>query len=83
MRNVGAGDFVDVGLRNAIDAGVVPGPRMQVAASSLGARGGHCDDTGFPYLLFGRETGHRRRASPPGPTSSATRCASRSSTART
>jgi imidazolonepropionase-like amidohydrolase len=57
VRNVGAGDFVDVGLRNAIDAGVVPGPRMQVATSSLGSRGGHCDNTGFPYLLFGRESG--------------------------
>jgi imidazolonepropionase-like amidohydrolase len=57
VRNVGGGDFVDVGLRNSIDAGVVPGPRMQVATSSLGSRGGHCDDTGFPYLLFGKETG--------------------------
>jgi imidazolonepropionase-like amidohydrolase len=57
VRNVGAGDFVDVGLRNGIDAGVVPGPRMLVATSSLGSRGGHCDDTGFPYLRFGRETG--------------------------
>jgi imidazolonepropionase-like amidohydrolase len=57
VRNVGASDFVDVGLRNAINDGVVPGPRMLVAGSSLGARGGHCDRTGFPYLLFGREPG--------------------------
>ncbi len=57
VRNLGAGDFVDVGLRNAIEAGVVPGPRMLVAGASLGARGGHCDQTGFPYLLFGRESG--------------------------
>jgi imidazolonepropionase-like amidohydrolase len=57
VRNLGAGDFVDVGLRNGIEAGVVPGPRMLVATSSLGSRGGHCDDTGFPYLLFGRESG--------------------------
>jgi imidazolonepropionase-like amidohydrolase len=57
VRNVGASDFVDVGLRNAINAGVVPGPRMLIAGSSLGARGGHCDETGFPYLLFGHETG--------------------------
>ena len=57
VRNVGANDFVDVGLRNAINAGVVPGPRMLVAANALGARGGHCDQTGFPYLLFGRESG--------------------------
>jgi imidazolonepropionase-like amidohydrolase len=57
VRNVGAGDFVDVGLRNAIDAGVVPGPRMLVAAHALGARGGHCDNGGFPYMLFGKEPG--------------------------
>jgi imidazolonepropionase-like amidohydrolase len=54
---VGSGDFVDVGLRNAINDGVVAGPRMLVAANSLGARGGHCDQTGFPYRLFGDETG--------------------------
>jgi len=57
VRNVGAEDYIDVGLRNAIDAGVVAGPRMLVAGYSLGARGGHCDMTGFPYLLFGHETG--------------------------
>jgi imidazolonepropionase-like amidohydrolase len=56
VRDVGAGDFVDVGLRNAITAGVVPGPRLMVATNSLGARGGHCDQTGYPYLLFGRES---------------------------
>jgi imidazolonepropionase-like amidohydrolase len=28
-----------------------------VAGSSLGARGGHCDQTGFPYMLFGKESG--------------------------
>src|SRR5262245_17437356 len=57
IRNVGAGEWIDVGLRNAIDAGVVPGPRILTAAHSLGARGGHCDSGGFPYLLFGKEPG--------------------------
>ena len=57
VRDVGSSDYVDVGLRNAINAGVVPGPRMLVAVHSLGARGGHCDNTGFPYLLFGTEPG--------------------------
>jgi imidazolonepropionase-like amidohydrolase len=57
VRNVGADDYIDVGLRNAIEAGVVPGPRMLVATSALGARGGHCDSNGFPYLLFGKEPG--------------------------
>jgi imidazolonepropionase-like amidohydrolase len=57
IRDVGSRDYIDVGLRNAVAAGVVPGPRMLVAVHSLGARGGHCDDTGFPYMLFGKESG--------------------------
>jgi imidazolonepropionase-like amidohydrolase len=57
VRNVGADDYVDVGLRNSINAGIVAGPRMLVATQALGARGGHCDTTGFPYLLFGKEPG--------------------------
>jgi imidazolonepropionase-like amidohydrolase len=57
VRNVGAEHFIDIGLRNAIDAGVVPGPRMLTSAYALGSRGGHCDQTGFPYLLFGKEPG--------------------------
>lgn len=56
IRNVGAGDSVDLGLRNAIEAGVVPGPRILIAGNSLGARGGHCDLTGFPAGTFGEES---------------------------
>jgi len=52
VRNVGAGDFSDVALRNMIDAGVVPGPRMLVAAHSLGITGGHCDTNGYVPGLF-------------------------------
>jgi imidazolonepropionase-like amidohydrolase len=43
VRDLGSGDFIDVGLRNAINAGLVPGPRMLVAVHSLGSTGGHCD----------------------------------------
>ncbi len=57
VRNVGAGDWIDIGLRDSINAGVVPGPRILTAAHSLGARGGHCDNGGFPYMAFGREPG--------------------------
>jgi imidazolonepropionase-like amidohydrolase len=57
VRDVGSNEYVDVGLRNAIDAGVVAGPRILAAVHSLGARGGHCDDTGFPYGRFGDEPG--------------------------
>lgn len=43
IRNVGAGDYADVALRNAINAGEIPGPRMAVSGPSLGITGGHCD----------------------------------------
>jgi imidazolonepropionase-like amidohydrolase len=43
VRNVGAGDYADVALRNAINVGEIPGPRMQVSGPSLGITGGHCD----------------------------------------
>ena len=48
VRNVGAADFGDVGLRQAIDGGYVPGPRVVTATWGIGATGGHCDDTGLP-----------------------------------
>ncbi len=57
VRNVGAGEWIDIGLRAAINDGIVPGPRLITAAHSLGSRGGHCDSGGFPYMLFGREPG--------------------------
>ncbi len=43
VRNVGAPDFMDVALKNAIDADEVPGPRMRVSGPSIGITGGHCD----------------------------------------
>ena len=57
IRDLGSSDYIDVGLRNNVMQGVVPGPRMLVAAYALGARGGHCDNTGYPYMFFGKETG--------------------------
>jgi imidazolonepropionase-like amidohydrolase len=57
VRDVGSRDYLDAGLRNAIDRGVVPGPRMLVAVHAIGATGGHCDETGFREGAVGRETG--------------------------
>src|SRR5258706_4180705 len=58
VRDVGSGDYMDAGLRNAIARGKVPGPRMLVAVHSLGSTGGHCDDAaGYRFNLFGRESG--------------------------
>ncbi|MEE3622827.1 amidohydrolase family protein [Nitrospirillum sp. BR 11752] len=48
VRNVGADGFTDVALRNAIDSGLVPGPRMKVSGPLLGATGGHCDENLLP-----------------------------------
>ena len=48
IRNVGSSDFDDVGLREAIDAGYVIGPRIVTATYAIGATGGHCDSTFFP-----------------------------------
>ena len=56
-RDVGSTDFIDVGLRNAVRAGSIAGPRMLVAVHAIGATGGHCDEGGFRFGLFGRETG--------------------------
>ncbi len=52
VRNLGAPRFEDLGLRHAIEQGVVPGPRIQTAAHSLGITGGHCDENGFRPGLF-------------------------------
>ena len=48
VRNVGASDFVDIGLRNAINAGVTVGPRMLTAAHGIGSPGGHFDNYSYP-----------------------------------
>jgi imidazolonepropionase-like amidohydrolase len=45
VRDLGSSDLLDIGLRNAINEGVVPGPRMLVAVNAISARGGHCDGT--------------------------------------
>jgi len=48
VRNVGAEGYADVALRDAIDAGDVIGPRMQVSGPPLGITGGHCDSNLLP-----------------------------------
>jgi imidazolonepropionase-like amidohydrolase len=68
VRNVGSDAWNDVGLRQAIDAGKIPGPRMVTAAYALGSTGGHCDETYFPpsmkqkgdYVFDGPEEARRR-----------------------
>jgi imidazolonepropionase-like amidohydrolase len=58
IRDVGAGEYIDVALKRAIDAGKVVGPRMQVATLTVGSTGGHGDLNGFsPYLRFEQLSG--------------------------
>jgi len=49
VRNVGASGYTDVALRDAINAGDVPGPRMLVSGPPLSITGGHCDNNLLPY----------------------------------
>ncbi len=49
VRNVGAGGFSDVALRDAINEGEIEGPRMLVSGPPLGATGGHADDNLLPF----------------------------------
>lgn len=46
VRDLGAGELVDIGLRNAIANGKIEGPRILAAVRAVGATGGHCDPTG-------------------------------------
>jgi imidazolonepropionase-like amidohydrolase len=48
VRNVGAGGYTDVDLRDAINAGQVSGPHMLVSGPPLGITGGHCDENLLP-----------------------------------
>lgn len=43
IRNLGATDYADISLRDAIEAGEVPGPRILTAAHAICITGGHCD----------------------------------------
>ena len=49
VRNVGADGFSDVAVRDGVNAGEIPGPRMFVSGPALGITGGHCDDNLLPF----------------------------------
>jgi imidazolonepropionase-like amidohydrolase len=49
VRNVGAGGYTDVDLRDAINSGQIAGPHMQVSGPALSITGGHCDDDLLPF----------------------------------
>lgn len=49
IRNLGANAFTDIALRDAIDAGDLPGPRIYASGPPLGITGGHCDNNILPF----------------------------------
>jgi imidazolonepropionase-like amidohydrolase len=52
-RDLASKEFLDVALRNAINARKIPGPRLLVATYYIGSTGGHGDLVGFsPWLNF-------------------------------
>jgi imidazolonepropionase-like amidohydrolase len=54
VRNVGSDNYSDVAYKQAIDEGLISGPRIVPAAHSLGATGGHCDQTYLPPSFAAR-----------------------------
>ena len=52
VRDVGSEDYVSLGLRNAINAGVIEGPRMLIANHAIGGTAGHADGPPFPPELI-------------------------------
>jgi len=57
VRNVGAGNYTDVALRDGINDGDVEGPRMLVSGPALGITGGHCDNNLLPFEFHFKESG--------------------------
>src|SRR5262244_1007027 len=57
VRNVGASGYSDVALRDAINAGDVPGPRIDASGPALSITGGHCDDNLLPYEWHATQVG--------------------------
>ena len=54
VRNLGDNANESIALRNAIDAGIVPGPRIFTAGVPIGSTGGHADPTdGYRHDLAG------------------------------
>src|SRR5467141_143404 len=48
VRNLGAKDYADIALRDAINDGDVIGPRVVASGPAMGITGGHCDENLLP-----------------------------------
>src|SRR5579864_5340172 len=57
VRNVGARGYTDIALRDAINEGLIPGPRIVASGPALSITGGHCDENLLPYEWHARSDG--------------------------
>ncbi|HKD77181.1 MAG TPA: amidohydrolase family protein, partial [Ktedonobacterales bacterium] len=57
IRNLGATEFAEIALRDAINVGDVPGPRIDASGPALSITGGHCDDNLLPYEWHATQVG--------------------------
>jgi imidazolonepropionase-like amidohydrolase len=57
VRNVGAGNYTDVALRDGINVGDIDGPHMLVSGPPLGITGGHCDNNLLPFEFHFKSSG--------------------------
>ncbi len=48
VRSLGGAGYADVALRDAVEEGDLPGPRILASGPSLGMTGGHCDNNLLP-----------------------------------
>lgn len=57
VRNVGASGYTDIALRDAINEGMIPGPRIDASGPALSITGGHCDQNLLPYEWHAKSDG--------------------------
>ena len=57
VRDVGAYGYSDIALRDAINAGDVPGPRIIASGPALGITGGHVDENFLPFEFHHKSDG--------------------------
>jgi imidazolonepropionase-like amidohydrolase len=57
VRNVGASGYTDIALRDAVNEGMIPGPRIMASGPALSITGGHCDQNLLPYEWHAKSDG--------------------------
>ena len=62
VRNVGSANYDDVAIKQAIEQGIVSGPRIVPATYAIGATGGHCDATELPPSITAQRPEYRERS---------------------